>query len=58
MRREMDEEVSLLLETIARKEARLADSEARLTGRLRWGVAMIQAKSELGVKRQVFAWWR
>eukprot|EP00887_Chlorella_sp_A99_P005659 scaffold1.g5659.t1 len=58
MRREMDEEVTLLLETIERKTARLADAEGRLTGRLRWGVAMIQAKGELAVKRQVLGWWR
>ena len=58
MRRELDEEVGALLEAVACKSARLADVEARLTGRLRWGVALIQAKGELNAKRQAFAWWR
>ena len=58
MRREMDEEVSLLLGAVAARSAALADCESRLTGRLRWGVAMIQAKSELAGKRQAFVWWR
>ena len=58
MRRELDEEVGALLEAVAHKSAALADAEARLTGRLRWGVALIQAKAELGAKRQALAWWR
>lgn len=58
MRSELGGEVDLLLDTVQRKSAKLADAEARLTGRLRWGVAMIQAKAELGVKRQVFMVWR
>lgn len=48
----------MLLGTIERKSAKLADAEARLTGRLRWGVAMIQAKSEATAKRRAFMWWR
>ena len=58
VRRELDEEVQLLLDAVQRKSAKLADSEARLTSRLRWGVAMIQAKSELNIKRQVLMWFR
>lgn len=58
VRREMGEEVEALLEAVRRKSAKLADAEVRLTGRLRWGVAMIQAKSEMGIKRQTFMWWR
>ena len=58
VRAEMGEEVAALLEVVRRKSAKLADVEARLTGRLRWGVAMIQAKGELNTKRHIFAWWR
>lgn len=58
IRGEMDEEVTRLLDTIRRKSAKLADTEARLTKRLRWGVAVLQAKNELGIKREVFRWWR
>lgn len=58
MRQEMSVEVQQLLEAVERKSAKLADANARLTGRLRWGVAMIQAKSEAATKRQVFMWWR
>jgi len=54
----MSEEVEQLLDAVRRKSAKLADAEQRLTGRLRWGVAMIQAKSEASTKRQVFMWWR
>ncbi len=58
MRSEMDGEVSALLEAIRAKSTKLEDANARLTSRLRWGIAVLQAKNELGVKRQVFAWWR
>lgn len=58
VRAELGAEVQALLDAVARRSAKLADSEARLTGRLRWGVAMIQAKSEMGAKRAAFAWWR
>jgi hypothetical protein len=58
MRSEMDGEVSGLLDAIRAKGAKLEDANARLTSRLRWGIAVLQAKNELGIKRQVFAWWR
>lgn len=58
IRQEMDEEVSHLLETIQRKSAKLEDTTARLTNRLRWGVAVLQAKNELAIKRQAFSAWR
>ncbi|GAB4817699.1 hypothetical protein N2152v2_004745 [Parachlorella kessleri] len=58
MRSEMDGEVSALLEAIAHKSAKLDDANTRLTSRLRWGIAVVQAKKELSLKRQVFAWWR
>lgn len=58
VRSELGAEVQALLGTIERKSAKLADAEARLTGRLRWGVAMIQAKSEAAAKRRAFMWWR
>ncbi len=58
VRSELGTEVQALLGAIERKSAKLADAEARLTGRLRWGVAMIQAKSEAAAKRRAFMWWR
>lgn len=58
MRGELGAEVNALLDAVARASARLAQVEARLTGRLRWGVAMLQAKAELAAKRAAFAWWR
>ena len=36
----------------------LLRAQARLTNRLRWGIAVLQAKNELSLKRQVFGCWR
>jgi hypothetical protein len=58
VRREVGEEVEALLSAVRRKSAELADVEARLTGRLRWGVAMIQARGEAAAKSRAFMWWR
>lgn len=58
VRNELGAEVTALLDAVARASARLAQAEARLTGRLRWGMAMLQAKAELTAKRAAFAWWR
>lgn len=58
IRGEMDAEVTQLLATIQRKRAKLAETEARLTNRLRWGVAVLQAKAELRAKRLAFVGWR
>lgn len=58
VRSELGAEVQALLGAIERKSAKLAAAEAQLTGRLRWGMAMIQAKSEAAAKRRAFMWWR
>lgn len=58
MRRELGAEVEQLLEAVQRKSAELARAEARLSARERWGVAVIQARAEAALKRQVFMWWR
>lgn len=58
VRSELGAEVAALLDAVRQKSAELADTEARLTGRLRWGVALIQAKGEAAAKRQAFMLWR
>lgn len=58
IRGEMDEEITLLLDTIQCKSKKLEDTMARLTARLRWGIAVLQTKNELRVKRQIFNIWR
>lgn len=54
----MDGEVSSLLDAIRRRDGRLAASEAALSARLRWGVAVLQAKGDLSAKRRAFVCWR
>ena len=48
----------VLLANIQRKRAKLAETEARLTNRLRWGIAVLQAKADLRAKRLAFVEWR
>ena len=47
-----------LTAAVARKTAALRDTEDRLTNRLRWGIALMQAKSEANIKRKVMGEWR
>ena len=54
----MSAEVQQLLDVVQRKSAALALAESRLSARLRWGVAVMQAKREAAVLRQAFMWWR
>lgn len=58
VRRELGAEVDQLLEAVQRKSAQLERAESRLSARERWGVAVIQARTEAALKRQVFMWWR
>jgi hypothetical protein len=58
VRRDVEEEVELLLGALGRKAAALEDAQARLTQRVRWGVALLEARTAAVLARRVLAAWR
>jgi Tfp pilus assembly protein PilV len=49
---------SLLLSALGRKSAALEDAQGRLETRLRWGVALLEARKAAALARGVLAAWR
>ena len=58
VRRDVEVEVELLLAALAKKGAALEDVQSRLTTRLRWGVALLEAKKAAILGRRVLLAWR
>lgn len=57
VRKDVEEEIELLLEALKRKNEALEDAHARLTTRLRWGVALLEAKKAALLGRRALLHW-
>ncbi|KAL4528837.1 hypothetical protein Ndes2526B_g07064 [Nannochloris sp. 'desiccata'] len=58
VRKDVEEEVELLLAALSRKSAALEDVQSRLETRVRWGVALLEAKKAAVLGRRVLQAWR
>jgi hypothetical protein len=58
VRKDVEEEVELLLTALSRKSAALEDVQSRLETRVRWGVALLEAKKAAVLGRRVIQAWR
>ena len=57
-RRDVQEEIESLLSALNDKSAELADVQERLTRRLRWGAALLEAKKATILGRRVLLSWK
>ena len=57
-RRDVQEEIELLIEALQGKNAELADVNARLTTRIQWGAALLEAKKATVLGRRVLLAWK
>jgi len=58
VRKDVEEEVELLLAALSRKSAALENVQFRLETRIRWGVALLEAKKAAVLGRRVLQAWR
>lgn len=58
MKGELAPEVEKLAVALQRKAGAVSDLQERLLGRLRWGVARLQASRSSNTMRHVLAGWR
>ena len=58
VRQDIEHEVELLLNALSLKTAALEDVHARLETRVRWGVALLEAKKAAVLGRRVLQAWR
>lgn len=58
VRKDVEEEVELLLAALSRKSTALEDVQTRLETRVRWGMALLEAKKAAVLGRRVIQAWR
>lgn len=58
VRKDVEDEIEQLLAALAKKGAALEDVKTRLTTRLRWGIALLEAKKAAVLGRRVLLAWK
>ena len=57
-RQDVQEEIELLLQALNDRNEALADAHARLTTRIRWGAALLEAKKAASLGRRMILAWK